>query len=54
MEKQPDNVVYIDEYKRARWLYNLRVSRELSQLGVMTELAIIIPIQRNGEPDDAA
>ena len=32
----PDNVVYIDEFKRERWLHNLRVSREMAKLVIPT------------------
>lgn len=32
MESKPDNVTYIDEFKRERWLLRLRVAREMGEV----------------------
>lgn len=57
----PDNVVYIDEHNRERWLLKLKIARESGQIAVFgaiqPEPAKIIPFpQRNADqpPDGAA
>lgn len=55
----PDNVTYIDEYRRERWLLRLRMARETGEIAVFgamqpTDAQIIEFPQRDDEPDGAA
>lgn len=54
----PDNVTYIDEFKRERWLHNLRVSREMAKLVVPTPEQVfgrnVIPFPIDEEGDGIA
>lgn len=58
MENEPDtdNVVYIDEFKRERWLHNLRVSRELGQLALFPNdpAQLMLFPEQEVTPDDIA
>lgn len=60
MSEQLDNVVYIDEFKRERWLARLNQARKIGEvtIGNVTVLysapAEVIPFPRNGDPNDAA
>ena len=59
-EQSPDdNVVYIDEFNRERWLLKLRVARETGRVAVFNQHrsqdAQIIPFRRpDNDPDGAA
>lgn len=46
-ETEIDNVIYIDEYKRERWLRNLQINRNLGR----KSLADVIYLP---EPDDVS
>jgi type II secretory pathway component PulL len=46
----PDNVVYIDEYKRERWLRNLQINRNLGR----KTLADVIVLPDPEDTDDSA
>jgi hypothetical protein len=56
----PDNVVYIDEFKRERWLHRLRVSREMAKLVTPTpeqqfgRNVVPFPEERDEEGDGIA
>lgn len=57
----PDNVVYIDEHNRERWLLKLKIARESGQIAVFGAIqpkpADIIPFPKpydDSEPDGAA
>ena len=54
----PDNVSYIDEHNRERWLLKLRLAREQGRVAVFnaqnTHDAIIIPFPTPEPPDGAA
>lgn len=61
MESGPDdNVIYIDEFKRDRWLLRLRVAREMGQVILdkgkpVTGEAQIIPFPKKpNDPGDPA
>lgn len=60
MSEIPDNVTYIDEFKRERWLLRLRVARESGEVATFGALqdqdAQIIPLrpEQTDEPDGAA
>lgn len=60
MENEPDNVTYIDEFKRERWLLRLRVAREMGEVivskgRVVEGEAQIIPFPKQPEdPGDPA
>lgn len=60
-ERQDDNVVYIDEHNRERWLLKLRIARESGQIAVFGAIrdkpADIIPFPKpyiDDDPDGAA
>lgn len=52
MEDEPDNVVYIDEFKRERWLARLDASRKVGEVAVgnvtviYSEPAQVIPFPK--------
>lgn len=55
----PDNVTYIDEFRRERWLLKLRVARETGEIAVFGAIheknAEIIEFpQKHDDPDGAA
>lgn len=56
-EKIDDNVVYIDEFNRERWLLKLRIARESGRVavfnGVQQHDAEIIPFPTRN-PNDAS
>lgn len=59
MEDEPDNVTYIDEFKRERWLHRLRVAREMGEVIIKNGKpvegeAVIIPFPTPGPGDGAA
>ena len=60
MSRPEDNVVYIDEFRRERWLLKLRLARETGEIAVFHSqqdgLATVIPFPERPEPDpeDAA
>jgi hypothetical protein len=61
MESEPnDNVTYIDEFKRKRWLLRLRVARDMGEVILLHGRPIkgkaqIIPFPTNpDQPDGAA
>lgn len=58
-EQIPDNVVYIDEHNRERWLLKLRLAREQGRVAIFNAQqandAQIIPFRRrDDDPDGAA
>lgn len=57
----PDNVVYIDEHNRERWLLKLRIARETGQIAVFgkiqpkpAEILQFPDIYDDSDPDGAA
>lgn len=60
IEGEPDNVTYIDEFKRDRWLLRLRVAREMGEVILLHGKPVegeaqIIPFPTNpDQPDGAA
>lgn len=62
MESEPntENVLYMDEYRKARWLAELKRSRDLGQMALFNgeyELPgqlILFPVSTGEVPDGAA
>lgn len=60
MESEPDNVTYIDEFRRERWLLRLRVAREMGEVILVNGKPVkgeaqIIPFPKQPEdPGDGA
>jgi len=54
----PDNVEYIDEHNRERWLLKLKIARESGRVAVFSPIleqdAIIIQFPTPNRPDDAS
>lgn len=54
-----ENVLYLDEYRRAKWMVELKRARDAGGIAVFgamhDELATVIPFPvQEGTPDDAA
>lgn len=60
MESEPDNVTYIDEFRRERWLLRLRIAREMGEVILLHGQPVkgeaqIIPFPKQPEdPGDPA
>lgn len=62
MEQKPDttNVLYLDEFRREKWLTNLRRAREIGQVLLFNQenatdaQVLSFPVRVEGEPDGAA
>lgn len=58
---EKDNVIYIDEFRRERWLLKLEIARDMGGVAVFNaenpdgEVADVIPFPgKEGDPDGAA
>ena len=52
---EADNVIYIDEFRRERWLLKLHLARETGEIAVFGSLhdqdATVIPFPDRSEPE---
>lgn len=62
MEHEPntENVVYMDEYRKARWISELNRARDMGQIALFNQdyehpgQLLLFPTPGEGEPDGAA
>ena len=62
MEQKPDteNVVYMDEFRRAKWLSELHRARDMGQIALFNmeydnpAQLFLFPMRSEGDPDGAA
>ncbi len=60
MEDEPDNLVYIDEFRREQWLLKLKIARQTGQMALFNKeyetpgQLILFPTQPDSPPDNVA